>query len=140
VRGFTRIAIVEPSVARRRALEELGFVALPSEGAMSSVPAALADTSPGTVVDCTGHPSGLALAVDLLPPAGTTVVVGMPPEPSSIDLTSVAMKEIVIRGSLAYSSENFGEALIHIAEGRVPSDEIVTTVAPLQRLSDGLTT
>jgi threonine dehydrogenase-like Zn-dependent dehydrogenase len=44
----------------------------------------------------------------------------------------VAVKELVVRGSLAYSDDDFAEALGHIAAGRVPCRQIVTTIAPLE--------
>jgi threonine dehydrogenase-like Zn-dependent dehydrogenase len=45
----------------------------------------------------------------------------------------VAVNEIVIRGSLAYADDDFAEALDHIAAGRVPCDQIITTIAPLDQ-------
>jgi threonine dehydrogenase-like Zn-dependent dehydrogenase len=85
------------------------------------------------VIDCTGHPSGAPLAIELLPPAGRLVIAGLPDGPSPIDLTTVAVNEIVIRGSLAYAEDDFAEALDHIAAGRIPCDQIITTIAPLDQ-------
>ena len=44
----------------------------------------------------------------------------------------MAVKELVVRGSLAYCDDDFAEALGHIAAGRVPCGQIVTTIAPLE--------
>jgi (R,R)-butanediol dehydrogenase / meso-butanediol dehydrogenase / diacetyl reductase len=125
-RGFERVVVVEPNQGRRGILERLGFVAVAPDAADEAVPAALGGALPTVVIDCTGHPSGVPLAVDLLPPAGCLVVVGIPNDPVALSLITLAMKEIVMRGSLAYSDEDFAEALDHIAGGRVPCDEVIT--------------
>jgi threonine dehydrogenase-like Zn-dependent dehydrogenase len=57
----------------------------------------------------------------------------LPGEPASIQLDPLAVKQLVVRGSLVYAEEDFAEALGHIAAGRIPCDRIITTIAPLDQ-------
>jgi (R,R)-butanediol dehydrogenase/meso-butanediol dehydrogenase/diacetyl reductase len=127
-RGFQRVVVVEPNAGRRQIVAELGGMAVAPGDALAQVPGVLGDP-PSVVIDCTGHPSGAPLAIDLLPAAGRLTIVGIPNDPVALSLGAIAMKELVIRGSLAYSTQDFAEAIDHIAAGRVPCDEIITTVA-----------
>jgi (R,R)-butanediol dehydrogenase / meso-butanediol dehydrogenase / diacetyl reductase len=131
-RGFTRIAVVEPVPGRRAAAEHLGARAVTPEAATTAIPTLLAE-EPTTVIDTTGHPSGAPLALGLLPPAGRLTIVGLPDEPVPIDLTALAVNEITVRGCLAYDDTDFAEALDHIAAGRIPCGQIITTIAPLEQ-------
>ena len=131
-RGFGRVAVVEPVPGRRAAAQRLGADAVPPDEAAARVPGLLGGQPP-VVIDCTGHPSGAPLAIELLPAAGRLVVAGLPDDPVPIDLATVAFMEITIRGSLIYTDEDFMEAAEHIAAGRIPCPDIVTTIAPLQQ-------
>ncbi|MDO8212020.1 zinc-binding dehydrogenase [Conexibacter sp. CPCC 206217] len=130
-RGVRRVVVVEVNPARREMVERLGFSTAAPGAAAASAEELFGAAAATVAIDCSGHPSGTPLAVGLLPPAGRLVVVGIPGEPAPLDLTAVAMKELSIRGSLAYSTRDFAEALDHIAAGRIPCEQIVTAVAGL---------
>jgi (R,R)-butanediol dehydrogenase / meso-butanediol dehydrogenase / diacetyl reductase len=87
------------------------------------------------VIDSTGHPSGTPLGIELLPPADRLTVVGLPNDVVPVDLATLAFKELVLRGSLAYTHDDFAEALDHIAAGSVPCAEIITTIAGFEDAS-----
>ena len=55
----------------------------------------------------------------------------MPDQPAPIDLTTLAFKELTIRGSLCYDERDFAEALGHIAAGRIPCSQIITATVSL---------
>ena len=130
-RGFGRIAVVEPVPGRRSAVQRLGIAAVAPDAALSDVPPLLDGEPPSVVIDTTGHPAGAPLAVQLLRPAGRLTIVGMPAEPSPIDLTTLAFKELTVRGSLCYDESDFAEALGHIAAGRIPCRQIITATVSL---------
>jgi (R,R)-butanediol dehydrogenase / meso-butanediol dehydrogenase / diacetyl reductase len=132
-RGFGRVAVVEPTAGRRAAVERLGVRALAPEEAIQGVPSLLGDEPPTTVIDCTGHPSGAPLAIKLLPPGGRLMIAGLPNGPVPIDLAALAANEIIVRGSLVYTDDDFAEALDHIAAGRVLGNQIITTIASLEQ-------
>jgi (R,R)-butanediol dehydrogenase/meso-butanediol dehydrogenase/diacetyl reductase len=131
-RGFGQVAVVEPAAGRRAAVERLGVRAVAPEDAIQGVPSLLGDEPPATVIDCTGHPSGAPLGIELLPPGGRLMIAGLPNDPVPIDLAALAANEIVVRGSLVYADDDFAEALDHIAAGRVAGNQIITTTAPLE--------
>jgi (R,R)-butanediol dehydrogenase / meso-butanediol dehydrogenase / diacetyl reductase len=132
-RGFGPVAVVEPTAGRRAAVERLGVRAVAPEDAIAGVRSLLGDEPPTTVIDCTGHPSGAPLAIKLLPPGGRLMIAGLPDDPAPIDLATLAVNEIIVRGSLVYTDEDFAEALDHIAAGRVLGDQIITTTASLEQ-------
>ena len=131
--GFGRVAVVEPAAGRRAAAERLGVAAVPPEQAIDRIPALLGGEPPAAVIDCTGHPAGAPLAIELLPAGGRLTIAGLPGEPATVQLDLLAVKELVVRGSLVYTEEDFTEALGHIAAGRIPCDQIITTIAPLDQ-------
>jgi threonine dehydrogenase-like Zn-dependent dehydrogenase len=107
--------------------------AVAPQDATQGVPALLAGEPPATVFDTTGHPSGAPLAIKLLPPAGRLIIAGLPDDPAPLDLAALAVNEIVVRGSLAYTDDDFAEARGLIAAGLIPCDQIITTIARLER-------
>ncbi len=139
-RGFGRVAVVERAGARRDSAGRLGVPAVSPDEAAARIESLLAGERPAVVIDTTGHPSGAPLAVELLPPAGRLIVVGLPDDPAPIDLAVLAVKELTVRGSLCYDEDDFSEALGHIAAGRIPCRQIITTIAGLEeapaRLAD----
>jgi (R,R)-butanediol dehydrogenase / meso-butanediol dehydrogenase / diacetyl reductase len=131
-RGFDRVIAVEPTEVRRAALRQLGFAVSDVPGQDDNVREYLGGP-PLVAFDCTGHPTGLGSAVGLVAPAGQVVVVGVPSEPSTVPAAEIATKEVRIRGSLAYTAADWAQAIGSLASGRVPADDLITTVAPLEQ-------
>jgi threonine dehydrogenase-like Zn-dependent dehydrogenase len=130
-RGVGRLILVEPVADRRMLVDNLGFQTAVPEGVAALATDAF-EAPPSVVIDCSGHPAGAALAIEMLAPAGRLLLVGVPYELASLDLALITTKEIVVRGSLAYTAEQFDDALELLAAGAVPSEQIVTTVAELE--------
>jgi threonine dehydrogenase-like Zn-dependent dehydrogenase len=82
-------------------------------------------------------PAGMLPAGHVFGHEFTGVVAGLGPEASPQwqpgDRATLAINEITVRGSLTYTDDDFSEALGHIASGRIPCGQIVTTIAPLQQ-------
>lgn len=129
-KDLDKIVVVEPVQLRRDAVSRLGFAVIDSGQAAVTVHDLLGGP-PGLVFDCTGHPAGLPAAIDLIAPVGTIVVVGVPAQPSAVDLVPVVTRELRILGSLAYANADFSEAIAALAGGQIPSADLITTVAPL---------
>lgn len=92
---------------------------------LEDVPAA-ADRD--VVVECTGSPDGLRLALRLCRPCGTLVLKSTYAAPAAIDLAPVVINEVRVIGSRCGP---FPQALRLLAERRVAVDELVTAVYPL---------
>ncbi|MEE2032023.1 zinc-dependent alcohol dehydrogenase [Rhodococcus chondri] len=131
-RDITDVLVVEPNDARRALAAEMGVRVAAPAAARAEVAALFAD-GPRAVVDCSGNPGCAQDAVDMLGYGGRLVIVGMAGAPSELRLMSVAVFELTIIGSTAYSERDFAEALTHIAEGRVRTDLLITSVVGLDQ-------
>jgi (R,R)-butanediol dehydrogenase/meso-butanediol dehydrogenase/diacetyl reductase len=131
-KGFEKVAVVEPTEVRRSAVAQLGFPACDVEGEADSVRDILGGP-PSLAFDCTGHPAGIQAAVNMVAPAGQIVVIGVPSHPSTVHMAPVATKELLIRGSLAYTAADINEAIERLAAGQIPCADLITTVAPLEQ-------
>jgi (R,R)-butanediol dehydrogenase/meso-butanediol dehydrogenase/diacetyl reductase len=121
------ITVVELNESRRALAERLGFAAVAPDGAAG----AFAEAPPRVIFDCTGHPAGATAALELAPPGGRIVMLGVATDPTSLYTAMLVVKEIELVGSLAYTRDEFVEAIGHLAAGRVPGDDLITTVAPM---------
>ncbi|RJP14518.1 MAG: alcohol dehydrogenase [Candidatus Abyssobacteria bacterium SURF_5] len=81
------------------------------------------------VIDCTGSPEGLPLALRLVKPRGTVVVKTTVAAQYQIDLAPVVIHEIMVMGSRCGP---FRPALSALASGTVRVKELITGVFPLE--------
>jgi threonine dehydrogenase-like Zn-dependent dehydrogenase len=92
------------------------------------------ELSPGNqydvVVDCTGSPDGLRLALSLCRPCGTIVLKSTYADPASLDLAPVVVNELRVVGSRCGP---FAAALRLLADRQVEVDELISGVYPLAR-------
>jgi 2-desacetyl-2-hydroxyethyl bacteriochlorophyllide A dehydrogenase len=130
-KGFTRIAVVEPTETRRDTVARLGFAVTDVADQAGNVREILGGP-PTVVFDCTGHPAAVSAAVDLVAPAGQIVEIGVPSSPSTLHMAAITTRELLIRGSLAYTPADIGEAIGQLASARIPAAELITTIAPLE--------
>jgi len=82
------------------------------------------------VVDCTGCPDGLRLALQLCRPQGTIVLKSTYVEPAALDLAPLVVNEVRVVGNRCGP---FAAALQLLSEHRVEVDELVSAVYPLYR-------
>lgn len=128
-RGIDDVVVIEPNPARRRQAGEFGAVVTAPEDAALAV--GRMSAPPQAVIDCSGHPSVAQRAVDLLDYGGRLVIVGLPAAPAEISLLSLALKEIEIVGSTAYSRRDFLESLYALAAGRINAGALITSVVTI---------
>jgi threonine dehydrogenase-like Zn-dependent dehydrogenase len=91
------------------------------------------------VFDAVGSPQTLDDAVRLTRERGTTVLVGMPAVPKTVDWTTIWYKELQVRGAYAYGVEEFagerlrtfGLALRFVQQRRAELAPLVTHKFPL---------
>lgn len=80
------------------------------------------------VVECTGHPDGLAIARGAVRPAGAIVIKSTYREPFEIDATSLAVDEITLIGSRCGP---FAPAIEALASGSVDVSDLIGARFPL---------
>jgi 2-desacetyl-2-hydroxyethyl bacteriochlorophyllide A dehydrogenase len=134
--GSERVVVVEPGDSRRERMSSLGFDAISLDGVHEAMIEALGGELPAGVFECAGHQSGLGLALELIRPAGVIVALGVLEEPVPVNQLLLILKEARILGAFAYQPEDFSQALALLEAGSIPTDGLITEVAPLDRAQE----
>jgi threonine dehydrogenase-like Zn-dependent dehydrogenase len=87
------------------------------------------------VFDCVGTESSLQLALRVVAPGGTIVLLGMPGR-VSVDLTSLWHREVSLRGAYTYTTDDFAKAFDLVQDARL--ERLVTAVYPLERWREAI--
>jgi (R,R)-butanediol dehydrogenase/meso-butanediol dehydrogenase/diacetyl reductase len=127
-RGYGKLVLVSRNPARGERAAELGLDVL----SPTTYEAAAPTDPPACVFECAGTPSAAALAVQLLRPLGKLMLVGVSLEPLELAAPSIVLKELQLRGILAYTRAEFAQAIELLAAGRIPVDALITGTAPLE--------
>jgi 2-desacetyl-2-hydroxyethyl bacteriochlorophyllide A dehydrogenase len=130
-RGFERMALVSRNPARTQQARQLGLPTLPLAGAGAL--AAMLGGAPACIFECAGTPAAASLGIELLRPLGQLILVGISIEPLALAAPVLVLKEAEIRGALTYRRSDFDEAIDLLARGRIPTDTLITGVAPLEQ-------
>lgn len=129
-RGAERVVMIDPNPLRRAAMAAMGFAAVDLEDVGSAVRRSLGGR-PSVVFECSGHPTAAGLAVSLADSVGRVVLQGVPLDPVALSQFAIVQKELTIVGAASCTPGDLDEALLHIRAGRVPVDQLVSSVAPL---------
>ena len=128
-RGYNKVVLVSRNPGRAKRAAKLGLdVRSPAE-----VEASAASDPPGCVFECAGTPTAAELGVGLLRPRGKLMLVGLALEPLALPAPALVLKELELRGILAYTRAEFAAAIELLATGRIPIESLITEVAPLER-------
>jgi len=84
------------------------------------------------VFECAGTPAAARLAAELARPLGRIVLVGLALEPLDLIAAPFLLKELTLRGVLAYSRADFAGAIELLASGAIPSERLISAVLPLE--------
>jgi threonine dehydrogenase-like Zn-dependent dehydrogenase len=87
------------------------------------------------VVDCVGSQASIEQAIQVVAPGGQVVLVGMPGV-TTLDLTPVWHREVSVRGSYAYTADDFAQAFQLVADLRL--DQLLSAVYTLDRYQDAI--
>ena len=128
-RGHERAVILSRNPGRAAMAARLGLTAITLDELRDAEP-------PACVFDCAGTPSSAQLGVELLRPLGQLMLVGLSLAPLDLPAPLVVLKELVLRGVIAYRRGEFQAAIDLLATGRIPTDELITDVRPLDQAED----
>lgn len=84
------------------------------------------------VMECSGHPSAYADLWRIGAPGNRTVLVGIPVEPVSVDVTEVQARETTIESVFRYANV-YQRAIDLVAAGRVDLAPFITETFPMDR-------
>jgi (R,R)-butanediol dehydrogenase / meso-butanediol dehydrogenase / diacetyl reductase len=128
--GYKRFVLVSRNPARGEVAARLGLPVVSLDEAPDGVVAKLGG-APSCVFECAGTPAAARLAVDLVAPTGQVMLVGVTLEPLDLAAVPIVLKEVELRGVLAYRRDEFSRAIELLASGAIPSEKLITATAPL---------
>ena len=90
---------------------------------------------PPVVLDCTGAPAAIRMAVDLVSPAGRVVVVGISHKEVGLPVNAFTDREIDVRGSTICTTAEFAEAVAIVGRHPETVARLITHRRPLPEAS-----
>jgi (R,R)-butanediol dehydrogenase/meso-butanediol dehydrogenase/diacetyl reductase len=87
--------------------------------------------------DATGMQSTLDAAIAATKARGTIFNVAIHEKPLLLNLNLLAQQEKSIKAGIAYTNEDFHEVLKVLAEGKIPAEQLITSVVPLSDILNG---
>lgn len=126
-RGMRRVVVCSRNPARGERAAALGLDAV-SIDEVGLIPPA---DSPACVFECAGTPAAAQLAVQTLRPLGRLLLVGLSLTPLDLAAPMIVIKELEIRGVIAYRRAQFQAAIDMLAVGAIPVGELISEVVPL---------
>jgi (R,R)-butanediol dehydrogenase/meso-butanediol dehydrogenase/diacetyl reductase len=128
--GVEAIAVAEMSESRAAMAEHMGATHVVSAaGKLGSV----LGEAPEVVFDCAGVAATAPLALEAVRTAGQVVLVGVvnPGDMLAMPGTLWIIKEVDVLSSLAYTDDEFAEAVTAVFEGAVDPGLVVSDIRPL---------
>jgi L-iditol 2-dehydrogenase len=90
-----------------------------------------------TVFEAVGHQKTVQQALSMVKKGGKVVIIGMLEATMELGMLDVTVKEIEIKGSYGYTSNDFKQALTLIAKGKVEVKPLITHVLSLHDIVKG---
>ena len=143
--GVQKIFITE--VAEQRIMQAKQFGAdvvinplTPVEGIGNPVLAAIRNVYPQGVdvaFDCTGLQTTLDTGLAAVRPGGTFFNVAIHEKPLQLNLNDIACLEKKLLGGICYTKDDFEKVLESMAEGKIPFEQMITSVISLDNAIEG---
>lgn len=136
--GAGRIIGLDLSALRLEAARTLGAEALDgAEGPDAVLDGALATADEiDMVFECSGVPALATAALDRVRAGGTVVVLALFDDPVTFNPTLLVQKEIRLQGSIAYTGEDFADAVAMVRDGKAQSEPLITHRESLDDISE----
>jgi 2-desacetyl-2-hydroxyethyl bacteriochlorophyllide A dehydrogenase len=137
-RGAGRIIGVDLSATRIEAAAALGAEALDASGGIGAALAGvLGDGDEIDIVfECSGAPAAAEAAIEHVRAGGTIVVLAIYDDPITFNPTPLVQREIRLQGSIAYTSDDFREAVRMLSTGEAQTEPLITHRKPLDDIKD----
>jgi (R,R)-butanediol dehydrogenase / meso-butanediol dehydrogenase / diacetyl reductase len=137
--GAAHVVVAEPAEGRRARALAVGATAVTGATAVDELRAAFAAASggpPDAIFECVGVPGLLQRCIEVAPPHGRIVVVGVCMEEDRLRPRMAIRKEIALQFAFAYARADFDTAMRHLAAGTVRARDFVTSLIGLDALPD----
>jgi (R,R)-butanediol dehydrogenase / meso-butanediol dehydrogenase / diacetyl reductase len=123
--GAARVTVADPDPQRRNSASSMGA---------TDVLASVCEAELGAydaVVECVGRPELVQACQPALRPRGRLVVSGACAEPTTIEPITALLKELTVRYSVAYSTDEFHAVVAAFSDGDI---DPTSTIGPAFRL------
>lgn len=94
---------------------------------------------PDVVLDCVGSPDSIRFAAELAEPGGQVVVVGVSHGETTLPVSLLQDREVMVVGSAMYVDDDFRQAIDLVTEG-LPLERLVTRQFPLTDVAQAFQT
>jgi L-iditol 2-dehydrogenase len=134
--GIALVCGLEKDKARLELARQLGadqVAAVDREDVGERVRALSEGYGADVVLECSGHPAGARLALELVARGGRYTQVGLFGKPVEIDLEQIAVREIRFAGSFGQKPTAWKRALKLLETGRVDASRLISHQLPLDR-------
>ena len=126
--GASQVVVADVVPDRLERARELGagvVVDARSESLAGVVVALTGGRGADVGIECSGHPDGPQTLVEAAAPGGRVVLVGMGPQPTSLDVVAAMVKEVDLATVFRYA-HNYATAIELTASGRIPVHKLIT--------------
>jgi 2-desacetyl-2-hydroxyethyl bacteriochlorophyllide A dehydrogenase len=136
--GAGRVIGVDLSALRLEAARTLGAEALDGAAGLDDVLGDALGTGDeiDVIFECSGVPALAKAALERVRGGGTIVVLALFDDPVSFNPTILVQKELRLQGSIAYTGEDFADAVELIRSGKALSDPLITHRESLDDISE----
>jgi (R,R)-butanediol dehydrogenase/meso-butanediol dehydrogenase/diacetyl reductase len=135
--GSAGIVAVEPNPARAAAARRLGASTVIdplTEDVQSRIAEVVGSGRVGACFDAAAAPNSLHTAVAVTGARGCVVNIAAWEKPIEFNPTTLLYREVSIRGSLAYDSGDFDDAIAHAAQCIDDLSSLITSTIPLSEI------
>ena len=128
--GVGPVAVAEPNARRAAVAAAMGAAVVADAGQLGGA----LGQAPEVVFDAAGTPATPVAALEAVRPGGQLVLLGAlaPGEVVAMPALVWLVKEVDVVPSMAYTEEEFAEAVTHVAAGAVDPGLVVSEVRPLE--------
>lgn len=141
-RGARRIIGMDISDLRLAAAREMGADAVDSSGGVEEALSEVLgeDEEIDVVFECSGVPALASAALEGVRAGGVIVVLALYDDPITFNPTALVQKELRLQGSIAYTSEDFAEAVQLLRTGEAKADALITHREKLDDIKEAFRT
>lgn len=138
--GAETVVMLGTRESRNRLAREVGAdetVNVREEDVSGRISAILGSEGSDAVVEATGNPDAIPMAVDVTRKGATIAIAGIHMRPlSEFDIDRVVRGERVLEGSFLYSEAEFDRSISYLADGAIVSEPVITHTLALAEIQD----
>ena len=139
--GAQRVVVMDVNPQKCEFARSLGFASFCNADAdpKESLELFFGAKGPDTILECVGVEGSVRFSLLGAPKGGKIVIVGVFEEDVSVPMALVQDRELSVIGTLMYTEDDFADAVQLVADGKVPTESLITRVFPLQEAAAAFT-